>query len=219
MGGRIMINRSDGHVGQKDPLGVLEEFYTFLRMGFFSPEGDQAIKLRAGVVAVVVAAIGFEDIEVAGHIESTDPGGPCNLVVAIYAGLEEDFPLLVGQGDFDAEFVLPHLLNGFGDGPMALRCVEDQFGRGKAFSVGIACFGQEPAGFIQVRRYLEIRYVSIDGRWDKGAGELLATLGDIFDDLLPVDGVGERAADPGIIEGRFLYIKFVVVGAIEGGDG
>ena len=90
---------------------------------------DDQVRVLRAVVETVVGAADDAHVREGGRVQVVaDPAGAGDVeVVGVGAGVEEGVPLLVDEGDVDAQVVLPLLLHALGDLLVAVAgVVEDR---------------------------------------------------------------------------------------------
>ena len=117
------------------------------------------------------------------------------------------------QHDVDVEVLLPHFLEGFGDGLVALQCIEENFNRREVLSIGIAGLGQKLAGRGHI--FLDFGLAGVSGRVGRRQkkSRLLPGAHDGFGDGVAVNGHGQGLAHAFVVQRRPRDVEFVKIGA------
>src|SRR5690606_38098487 len=115
-----------------------------------------------------------------------------------------DFGLARGDGDVDAEGLFPHGLDGFEDGNLR-GGPGGEFEAREVFSVGKAGCGEQLPGFLGLVAKLGGKGdggVATQGGAEETLGGFLSAEENAINYNAAVDGLGECAANAGVVEGR-----------------
>ena len=219
----IEVDGHDGHLVHENVLSLMEHLRARDRIRHLERTEDQVI---IGFVAPsgIVVAVGRRPHVEEGHGVHVvaDPAGACHLIVERVARGQVHAPLLVGELDVDAQVLLPHLLDGFGDLLMVLAGVVENRQRREALAIGISSVGQQllrdcnvlldvvvPGHGPEVGAWLAVS----QPEGDIGKCRFLTASGHAVDEHLAIDRHGESLADFDIANRRLSDVEHVVVGA------
>jgi hypothetical protein len=123
----------------------------------------------------------------------------------------EHLPFLVHQPGVNLERLLPHLLNGLGQGAVTLQCVKKNFDRGKPFASRIARFRQQSPGHGVVASDMSPRRIASGIGRGKVVGRELSAARYIFDQALPIDRQRQSLPHLRIIQRRLGHIDEIKI--------
>ena len=190
---------------------------------------DCGIKVSAGVLTIVVAVAGGEQLDhVGGIVVVHDPAVTGSVIVAGAAHRGEAGPLDLVDVHGDAQLA-PGLLQILSNGGVVTGIVGAVLDDGEAFAVGVAGIGQSLLGSLEVGLVVIAdvglaavgvvveHAVLID---DAGADQIVSggvgALHDGVGNIVTVDGQAQSLTDIDIVERLLLVVQGEVVGAQDG---
>ena len=188
---------------------------------------NRSIEVGVGVLAIVVAVAGAEQIQhVGGIVVVHDPAVTGNIVLACTASGGEGGPLHLVDGQGDAQ-IAPSLLQVLCQRHMVASVVGAVLNGGVALAIGVASLFQQLLSLGQVclvvsrdvgsvAVVVEVTALVHDARANDAVGGGVGALHDGVGNVVTVDGQAQSLADLGILEGITLQVQADVVGAQDG---
>ena len=188
---------------------------------------DRSIEVGVGVLTIVVAVAGAEQIQHIGRIVVVhDPAVTGNIVLACTASGGEGGPLHLVDGQGDAQ-IAPSLLQVLCQRHMVASVVGAVLDGGVALAIGVASLFQQLLSLGQVclvvgrdvgsvAVVVEVTALVHDARANDAVGGGVGALHDGVGNVVTVDGQTQSLADLGILEGITLQVQADVVGAQDG---
>ena len=204
----VEIDGRDRALGGDDFFAALVEFVALGVVRRAVRLGEDAVVVGAAPTGQIVAAVAGHEFKKGARVEEvSDPGVTADLVVAGAHGGGLHAGLLVLHRDADAETLVPHLLERFGDQAVGFGGVVEEFEFGETLATREARVGEE---FLRGGQIVGEHGAGVEsggvGRREV-AGRDLATAEHIAHKALAVDGEREGAADAGIVQRRFLDVE------------
>ena len=190
---------------------------------------DCSIKVSVGVLTIVVAVVGAEQLDHVGRIVVVhDPAVTGNIVLACTTSGGEGGPLHLVDGQGDAQ-IAPSLLQVLCQRHMVTGIVGAVLDGGVALAIGVASLFQQllslgqiclvvisNVGRAAVCVVVEVTVLVHDARADNVGSSRVGALHDGVGNVVAVDGQSQSLADLGILEGIALQVHADVVGAQNG---
>ena len=190
---------------------------------------DGGIELGVGVLAVVVAVVGGEQLQhVGGVVVVHDPAVTADVVVTGAAHRQEAGPLDLVDVDGDAQLA-PGLLDVLSNGDVVAGVVGAVLDGGEALAVRVTGLGHQLLGLLEVGVVVvaDVALAAVgvvvehavlidDAGADEVVSGLVGALHDGVGNVVTVNGQAQSLADLGIRERLLLVVQGDVVGAQDG---
>ena len=190
---------------------------------------DSSIEVSVGVLTIVVAVAGAEQLNHVGRIVVVhDPAVTGNIVLACTTSGGEGGPLHLVDGQGNAQ-IAPSLLQVLCQRHMVAGIVGAVLDGGVALAIGVASLFQQllslghiclviscNVGRTAVRVIVEVALLVHDARADHVGSGRVGALHDGVGNVVAVDGQSQSLADLGILESIALQVHADVVGAQNG---
>ena len=190
---------------------------------------DCSIEVGVGVLTIVVAVAGAEQLDHVGRIVVVhDPAVTGNIVLACTTSGGEGGPLHLVDGQGDAQ-IAPSLLQVLCQRHMVAGSVGAVLDGGVALAIGVASLFQQllslghiclvvscNVGRTAVCVVVEVTVLVHDARADNVGSSRVGALHDGVGNVVAVDSQSQSLADLGILEGIALQVHADVVGAQNG---
>src|SRR5262245_19113683 len=140
----VGVEGHDRHVvGDEELLGLVEELHPLRRVERPAGPGDQLVVALVRPAGLVVAATGDPHVEERVGIDVVaDPASARQLEIEGRLPGEIDLPLDVDEVDLDPERLLPHLLDGLGNGALEIARVVNELDLREPLAVREARVGE-----------------------------------------------------------------------------
>ena len=204
----VEINRHNGRGVEDEGLGLREDGRAGRRIGDGVGAVGQGVVGRVGPAGVVVAGVATPQVEEGRGVEVV--GGPAaeeDLVVPGAAAGKDALVFLVHQAHIEAEFAVPHLLDGLGDEAENLGVVVENLDGREAGGPGVTGVGEELARRGRVVGLAGGRHVAFEQRRNKGRRRLPAAGEDLARDGVAIDAEREGAAHARVGERRTADVE------------
>ena len=224
----VIRNGDAGGVGHQHVLGLVQ----LLKVGSLVGNAgllDELVKRGVGILAVVVAIVGGEQLQhVGGVVVVHGPAVAADVIVTGAAHRQEAGPLDLVDVDGDAQLA-PGLLDVLSNGDVVAGVVGAVLDGGEALAVRVTGLGHQLLGLLEVGVVVvaDVALAAVgvvvehavlidDAGADEVVSGLVGALHDGVGNVVTVNGQAQSLADLGIRERLLLVVQGDVVGAQDG---